>query len=48
MRRLIMAVLMLGVLAACQSNSENDPPVVDESRCQQRDIDAGMCGRGAY
>jgi len=42
-----MTVLMLSVLAACQT-SENDPPVVDESRCQQRDFDAGTCGERAF
>jgi len=44
MRRLMLTMLMLGVLAACQSSRENDPPVVDESDCQQRQLDAGTCG----
>ena len=46
MRRLIMAMLTLCVLAGCQSqfSRENDPPVVDESDCQQRELDAGTCG----
>ena len=45
MRRLIMAMLTLSVLAACQGASDHDPPVVDESECQQRQLDAGTCGR---
>jgi hypothetical protein len=46
MRRLIMALMALSVLAACQSQSsrENDPPVVDESDCQHRQMEAGTCG----
>jgi hypothetical protein len=46
MRRLIMAMLTLSVLAACQSQTmrENDPPVVDESECLARQIDSGTCG----
>ena len=40
----MVTMLMLGVLAACQSSRENDPPVVDESGCKQRQLDAGTCG----
>jgi uncharacterized lipoprotein len=43
MQRLIMAMLTLVVLAACQSSRENDPPVVDESDCLARQLDAGTC-----
>jgi hypothetical protein len=43
MRRLMMTMLLLGVLAACQSSRENDPPVVDESDCTARTLDSGTC-----
>jgi hypothetical protein len=43
MRRLVLTMTMLGVLAACQSNRENDPPVIDESACTQRQLESGSC-----
>ena len=43
MRRLVLTMLMLGVLAACQSNRENDPPVIDESGCTQRQLESVSC-----
>ena len=45
MRRLMLTMLVLGVLAACQSqfSRENDPPVVDESDCTARTVESGTC-----
>ena len=45
MQRLILTILMLGVLAACQSQNarENDPPIVDEGDCTARTLESGTC-----
>jgi hypothetical protein len=43
MQRLILTILMLGVLAACQSARENDPPIVDEGDCTTRTLESGTC-----
>ena len=41
---LTMAAIAL-LLAACQTESENDPPVVNPADCQPRALDAGFCGK---
>jgi hypothetical protein len=38
-----MLMLTLGVLAACQSNSENDRPIIDEGGCTQRQLESASC-----
>jgi len=46
MQRLILTALMLCVLAACQSETvrENDPSIIDESKCTTRQIESSTCG----
>jgi hypothetical protein len=46
MQRLILTALMLCVLAACQTETvrENDPPIIDESKCTTRQIESSTCG----
>jgi hypothetical protein len=36
---------MLPLLAACQSKSENDPPLVKPYECPQHTLDTGVCGK---
>jgi hypothetical protein len=39
----LMFLLMLGVLGACQSASEEDRPIVKEGDCQSRQVESGGC-----
>lgn len=42
--RVLLPILMLALLAACQSASEDDPPVIDPRDCPPQAVEAGTCG----
>jgi hypothetical protein len=41
--RVLLAILMFGLLAACQTR-EDDPPVIDPEDCPPQAVEAGTCG----
>jgi hypothetical protein len=45
MRPVLLATIsiVLFVLAACQTESENDPPVINPADCSQHELDTGVC-----
>ncbi len=49
MRMRLITAIFISLLSACQSAivKENDPPVFDESQCQDRRLEAGQC-KGEY
>ena len=43
MSRMLAVLIALGLLAACQSRSDEDRPMLKASDCKPRDLESGAC-----
>jgi hypothetical protein len=43
MPKILAALIALGLLAGCQTPSEEDRPIIKASDCKPRDLESGAC-----